>query len=288
MSRIFSDSNKIRALLLTPILYSIHLFAQDYNVVSGSARSTTSGNQHTIETTPNAVLHWKDFSISAKEHLHFAQKNAASAVLNRVTGDALSQILGTLTSNGKVYLFNPNGIFIGKDACIHTAGFLASTANFSNEDFFKGQGLLLEAFPDAKIVNQGKISCSEGDIFLIARQVVNEGECSADYIGAGPAFKVIIQPSREQRFFIQPDLGDGQQIVNTGSLKALAIELQSSSAYEKAIRTEGSVYAEETILVSAAKGGVSVDGQIHSPEGTVKILGNEIFVGSIADIDVSS
>ncbi|HAF58520.1 MAG TPA: hypothetical protein DCL00_02930, partial [Opitutae bacterium] len=41
------------------------------------------------------------------------QPNVDSAMLSRVIGDNLSEIYGTLNSNGQLYLINPNGILLG-------------------------------------------------------------------------------------------------------------------------------------------------------------------------------
>jgi len=41
------------------------------------------------------------------------QQSSQSAVLNRVVGSSRSEILGSLLSNGQVYLINPNGIMFG-------------------------------------------------------------------------------------------------------------------------------------------------------------------------------
>ena len=75
----------------------------------------------------------QSFSIAREELVHFIQASGSSSVFNQVTGNQGSEILGSLLSNGAVYLINPNGILIGPDAKIETAGFLASTL-----DLFKG------------------------------------------------------------------------------------------------------------------------------------------------------
>src|SRR6266404_5112351 len=132
----------LRFFLFTPLCLTAYLLPQDFQVVSGSATSSQSGNLTTVENSPHAILHWNDFSVAAQNHLHFAQVNAASTVLNRVTGSNLSALMGKLTSNGQVYLLNPNGVLIGPNAVIQTAGFLASTANLSNDQFLAGKELL--------------------------------------------------------------------------------------------------------------------------------------------------
>ena len=95
-------------------------------VVAGQASSVTSGNQLLITNSPGTILNWQQFSIMPGELTRFIQQSSSSTVLNRITGQNPSQILGTLQSNGRVFLINPNGITIGKGATIDVAGFLAS------------------------------------------------------------------------------------------------------------------------------------------------------------------
>src|SRR3978361_143730 len=79
-------------------------------VVSGQAAFATRGNHLLIRNTPGAIINWQQFSIQSNEATRFIQQSASSAVLNRVVGVDPSQILGTLQSNGRVFLINPNGI----------------------------------------------------------------------------------------------------------------------------------------------------------------------------------
>ncbi len=97
-----------------------------------------------IENTTNSMVDWESFSIGLGEKVIFQQLHNNTYVLNRVTGGMESQLLGTLQSNGSVYLINPNGIVIGQDALIDTAGFIASTLDLLGSDLselvFSGGG----------------------------------------------------------------------------------------------------------------------------------------------------
>src|SRR5476651_1018021 len=108
-------------------------------VVGGQAAFVTRGNQLLIRNTPGAIINWQQFSIQANESTRFIQQSAASAVLNRVVGVDPSLILGTLQSNGRVFLINPNGVLFGAGAQIDVAGLVASTLNLSNADFLAGR-----------------------------------------------------------------------------------------------------------------------------------------------------
>lgn len=278
------------------VIFALHLHAlpSGFECVQGSAHLQNDGNgSATVTNSAHAIIHWNDFSIATQESLHFAQANAASAVLNRVTGTQVSSLLGTLTSNGKVYLINPSGVLIGPDALIQTAGFLASTANLSDAEFLNASSLTLFDPSDAKIVNKGQISCPEGDIYLIAKEVVNEGSCSADFIGVGSSLEVIIQPQGTQRLYIRPDMTEQGSIINEGTLQALAIEMKSSSPYEKAIQQKGTVQALSTqaqkgrVFLVAQQGGNIVDGHIAAEAGEIQILGQDVALLENARVDAS-
>ena len=77
------------------------------SVVAGSASFSSAGPALTVTNTPNAIINWRGFSIGAGEITRFQQQSASSAVLNRVVGQDPSAILGTLSSNGRVFLVNP-------------------------------------------------------------------------------------------------------------------------------------------------------------------------------------
>ena len=110
----------VLSLILPFCLWSKH---HDVHVHKGEA-SFHHHNEKTlhIENSEGAILHWKDFSIDVGEKVKFIQPSDKSFVLNRVTGSEMSSLLGVLKSNGSVFLINPNGVVIGSDAHIQTAG----------------------------------------------------------------------------------------------------------------------------------------------------------------------
>src|SRR5690606_39187573 len=129
--------------------------------------------------TPGAIINWRGFSIGRDEVTRFIQQHPDSAVLNRVVGGSPSEILGSLLSNGKVFLINANGIVFGEHSVVDTAGFVASTLNISDADFlarhmrFSGDGGAIE--------NRGYIRVRDGgDVMLIAPDITNSGLIRAD------------------------------------------------------------------------------------------------------------
>jgi filamentous hemagglutinin family protein len=145
-------------------------------VVSGQAKFATTGNSLNITNSPGAIINWQGFSIGVGETTRFIQQSAASSVLNRVIGSDPSVILGTLISNGRVFLINPSGILVGQGARIDVAGLVASTLDLSNQDFLAGR-LNFASNPLAgKVENQGSITTpSGGSVYLVGTNVTNSG-----------------------------------------------------------------------------------------------------------------
>jgi trimeric autotransporter adhesin len=149
-------------------------------IVSGSASFARAGNNLTVTNSANAIINWQTFSIGSQNGVHFDQPSVSSAVLNRVLANDPSVILGTLSSNGRVFLVNPAGIFVGADAKLDLAGFAASTLDIRDQNFLAGK-LLFEGGANAGSVrNFGLIKTpTGGSVYLIAPQVENHGVIEA-------------------------------------------------------------------------------------------------------------
>ena len=141
-------------------------------IVSGQGAIATNGNTMTVhQATDKLIANWQSFSVGKDAAVTFRQPSASSVALNRVVGQAPSQILGSLNANGQVFLLNPNGVLIGQSGSVQTGAFVASTLGMTDQDFlagkyhFSGEG--------RAIVNQG--SLKGHTVALIAPSVVNEG-----------------------------------------------------------------------------------------------------------------
>lgn len=146
-------------------------------VVAGSATiAHTAPNVLQVHNAPGTVINWQHFSIAQGETTRFIQQSAQSAVLNRVVGGNLSEIMGTLQSNGQVFLINPSGIVIGPNAVIDTQGFVASTLAISDVDFINQRLRFSAGLSAGDIRNEGTIrTAAGGRVALIAPQIENTG-----------------------------------------------------------------------------------------------------------------
>jgi filamentous hemagglutinin family protein len=103
--------------------------------ISGLGTSSVTVNTNNAK----AIINWQGFSIGVDELTRFNQPSATAAVLNRVTSTQASEIFGTLQSNGRLFLINPNGILFGRGASVDVAGLVASSLNMSDGDFLAGR-----------------------------------------------------------------------------------------------------------------------------------------------------
>lgn len=265
-------------------------------VSQGHAHVAHHGSETQIETSHHAVINWDSFSIASGETTRFVQPHTNSAVINRVSEGA-SQIDGALIGNGRIYLLNPNGVLVGKSGIISCAAFAASTLDFDSDACFKGGDLLFKGKSQEKIINCGKIEALHGDVFLLARVVVNEGAITAKegVVGLAAASEVLLKPEGVQRLYIAPQEEEGALLENGGVIESARAELRADgNVYRLAINQSGVVEAtgfrEEggQIILTAEGGEVEHSGRLIAKSGTVHVLGGDVYVEEGAHIDVSS
>jgi filamentous hemagglutinin family protein len=263
----------------------------DATVVAGQASFATTGNTLTVVNTPGTIINWQSFSIGSAEITNFVQQSASSAVLNRVIGNDPSNILGTLQSNGRVFLINPHGIAFGAGSVVDVAGLVASTLNISDADFQAGRYNFTEVPGAQNISNAGNITAQDsGQIYLIAPNVENSGVITAPngeiYLAAGSSVELVNSNDPNLRVSITAPAGDatnvGQLIASSGSLGLFGTVVKNSGTINAdsatmqggriVFRASERVEAGGTISARGAGGG-----EIHvladMQNGTVNVSG---------------
>jgi filamentous hemagglutinin family protein len=168
-----------RSLLLNSLVVSGVLSFQCDRAFSQVTPDDTLGDESSVVNTRDAtnesidggairgqnLFHsFEEFNVGEDRGVYFANPDAVTDIFSRVTGDNVSNILGTLGVDGaaNLFLINPNGIVFGKGASLDVQGsFAATTADgieFGDRGFFGVSNpespKLLTINPSAYLFNQ--------------------------------------------------------------------------------------------------------------------------------------
>ncbi|MFM2087106.1 MAG: hypothetical protein RLZZ237_1975, partial [Pseudomonadota bacterium] len=268
-------------------------------VLSGQATFNQQGNVFSITNTPNTIINWQSFSINPGELTRFIQQNANSAVLNRITGQDPSQILGALQSNGKVFLINPNGVLFGRDARVDVNGLVASSLGLSNQDFLAGKMNFNGASSAGAVSNQGSIDAgSGGKVLLIAPNVTNSGIITAPngevVLAAGhsvqladaanPGLQVVVSAPSDQALNVGQVIAQGGKI---GMYGALINQRGSLNANSAVVGENGKIVLQASGKAMLEAGSVTSASNSAGTGGQVTVLGDQVGLTGDAHIEVS-
>lgn len=265
----------------------------------GPADFTTSGERLDIKThDTRSIITWDSFSIDFSEQVKITQPDASCTVFNDVLGGESSHLMGLLESNANVYIVNPNGIIIGKDAVIDVGSLVASTLSLTHDDFLKGNdSFKASSFAEVKIL--GTVQACSGDITVLGSDIENRGKllapngsatlCSADHVILQPKGKKILIKTANPRAS-----KDAREVKNSGVIEALQTQLcGDGSVYQLAINHSGIIRAtqieqrEGRVYLTAEGGKIEVSGKIEASGGSVEAFAKHIAVDQEAVIDVS-
>lgn len=245
-------------------------------VVHGTATFQQTGGTLNITNSHNAIINWGSFSIGVNELTKFIQPSALSAVLNRVTGQDPSAILGALQSNGRVFLINPNGIMFGAGAQINVAGLVASTLNLSNADFLAGKMNFTDGAGAGNVVNQGSINAGGGPVYLVGNAVTNQGLITSPQgeivLAAGNNVELVNPGTPNLRVEIQADSNEarnlGNMVADAGRIGIYAGLIKQGGIInaDSAVSEGGRIMLKSTKLTDIEAGSVTSARGTHGGE----------------------
>lgn len=258
--------------------------------------------------TNAAIVNWNGFSIGAGEAVRIQQPAASSVMLNRVIGNDRSDIFGSLSANGRVFLVNPTGVLFAPSATVDVGSLVASTLAIDNADFLAGRYLFSGA--GASVVNGGRINAADkGTVALLGGEVRNDGTIVARLgsviLGAGGRMTLDLS-------------GDGlsQLTISQGTLAALVANggaliadggqvLLSAQALGELVGTvvnQGGVVRARSlaerngriVLDGGEAGDTMVTGTADASGpaagttgGEIQVLGQHVGIASAASLDAS-
>ena len=260
-------------------------------VVAGDATYSVNeaGTVRTItQTTDRVFLDWVDLSVGENETLQFVQPDAFSIALNRVTGTTQTIIDGAIEANGRVWILNPNGIFISPTGQVTASGFLASTGSISSTDFMAGgDQFSIGGVSSASVKNAGSIATELGYTILHGASITNEGQISATLgavlLASGNDLSISFDEGNLISYAVSNEstlAASFQGIKNTGTITAdgglIALSMASAlDAIHGVINAEGLLQANS---VEERNGTIILDAGDHGDlviTGTVTVAGLE-------------
>jgi len=277
--------------------YSTVCFAlpEGYDVQAGSAEfSQPDSNTLDINTSDRVIINYNSFSIANPEAVNFNQPGGDSVALNRVTGGSISEILGSLTANGKIFLVNPNGVLFGPNSSVDVAALVASTLDIDNNDFLNSNYTFRE-YSDkvgSSVINQGYIQAK--DVALIGQAVNNEGTIvttlGSTVLASGSAMtlsldtagmiSVAIDEAVKDKVIVDGEEVDSA-VENSGEIKAdggvviLTAKIMDD-VFDYAVNNEGIIEAN-SLNNKEGRVELTAEGDIKST-GNISVLGGEIQV----------
>lgn len=267
-------------------------------IINGKVIFNQDGKVYTITNTPGAIINWQDFFINAGETTRFIQESANSTVLNRIIGQNPTQILGTLQSNGRVFLINPNGILFGKGAQVDVNGLTVSSLGMSDADFKAGKLNFNAGTTAGKVSNQGAITTpSGGQVYLIAPDVENSGIITSPkgevLLAAGRSVKlvdsanpdvhVVVSASADQAINLGQVIAQGGKVGIYGGLISQRGLVSANSAV---VGENGRIYFKasgDTILDAGSTTTATGKGK----GGDIQVLGQRVALAGNAQVDAS-
>jgi fibronectin-binding autotransporter adhesin len=286
-------------------------------VAAGAAEINSTATKMTInQSTDQVIINWNTFNIGKDAHVQFIQPSVDSSALNRVLSVGASNIFGQLTSNGNVFLINPNGILFGPSSSVDVGSLIATTANISDSNFLN-KNYTFTAEKLSELVNQGQIK--GGSIALIGPSIRNEGYLIASLgdVVLASSDKVSLSFGSNQKISVAVDPSKlGSQIQHTGSISATkgsviiradaaqtlvdqtingpssANAIVSNNGVVRLVSSSGSIKANSATIDAGIRGQSYVNGSIDVSQnngkgGDINILGQEVYVDNLSKLNAT-
>lgn len=306
-----TSSTKWRFVVASAFAAAVMPFSSiaDTNVVAGVVAGdltvkdiSATQTQYTHTANVNIVDFYK-FGVMKGHQLDVVMPDSARA-LYRVIGNSRSEIMGTLNSNGSLFLINQNGVLFGKGSEVNVGNIVASSMDISNDDFVKGNYRFVAGSILGSVENQGVIKAkNEGYIVLLGNSVDNSGtlvasngsvvlgsakEATLDFFGNG------LVKAKLSGDALQATIKNSGNIYADGGLVQMATNARSA-----AINISGIVEANQLVerdgmirLEGGDNAKVQVTGQLiakgqSTTGGTIEVTGEQVALLNGAVLDAS-
>lgn len=143
-----------------------------YQVKKGEITVDQQGGERIIHASNHSVVSYHAFDIKREEKVEIIQEGSASKMIVYIESNFPTEIKGHLKTNGELYLVNPNGVYLDKDALVEAKSLTLIGSKSLSEDVTQNRSL---APSTGDIVVHGKIK-AETKVHLMGKHIVNSGE----------------------------------------------------------------------------------------------------------------
>lgn len=255
-------------------------------VVSGSATfKTPKAGSMVVTASDKTIVNYDSFDIQGNEKVQFVQPSSSATVLNRITGQKVSVIQGSLTANGRIFLVNPYGMYFGPSAVVNAGSIVASTLNIRNSDFTAGNYNFNVSTTDitgAQIQNEGTLTAinQKGAVVLLSPTVTNKGIIQAQ------AGKVVLAAAESVTLNF-----DGDGLINF----ALGDDIENAVIRQSGTISapNGDVFLQAGTAQAVIKNVVNTDGVqagnvINKQGGTIRLTSKHNIASKNVTVESSS
>lgn len=274
------------------------------NIVQGNINiQTTTNNMVINQSTDQGIINWGTFNIGSAASVRFNQPNASASTLNRVVGNEVSNIAGSLSATGKVILINPNGVIFQNGSRVDVGGIVASTMNLSNENYLNNTLRFTRDGSGGSITNRGTIRAGDaGYVALLAPEVINEGVVIAQkgsaIFASGDA--VTLSADSAGLLSVTVDAATVNTLIeNRGLVEAdggvvYMSAKAASDAYAATISNTGTIQANSLeerdgkIILFAHNGTTNVDGTLTAKGGFIETSGENVHIADTVKVNTTT
>jgi filamentous hemagglutinin family protein len=277
-------------------------------ITAGAGTIGASGASMTVnQSSQQMIANWSSFNIGKDASVQFIQPNVSATALNHIADQNPTQILGSLSANGKVFLINQSGIIFGKNARVDVGALVASSLDLRDSDFLAGRYKLNNSGNAGEILNQGSINIPQGGVIaLIGPKVTNEGAITANggsvALGAGNQVSLDLKGDGLITFTVDEGAVDAL-VENKGLIKAdgglvvmtaRAADVLTQSAVNNSgiLQARSMEQKEGRIILDAVGGMTTLSGTLDASSndgkgGEVVATGDRVLVKDGAHLTAS-